>query len=332
MDVKLFSVLILLFGTTFVFSQNPAPVLTDNTSGKREETAQVGEVRGTIKRKAVFLPKPPFPREALEAGADGAVRVEVTLNAAGEIVAAKAVSGHPLLFRTAEETARKSRFRSVETADPNLLETGVIVYNFSIEKMSWLRIGYDLAAIQKAPTLRGLNVGRIVKTFAPEWSEEHEMLAKLAEMRRVEVESGGGYDSQTILVRKISPNGTLRPSLKAEMLVKAPKLNPPTPERIALAQNLAASLMSRLAGDEANSWRFNAGVDLLKALETARNPNDNRNAAEILRRSLDGAPAAIPAETLGALGKLIEIFESGNRTVDSRTEISRQLGIVFADK
>jgi TonB family protein len=336
MNLKVFSFLLLILGAGSVFSQNPAPVLKDGTLGAPDETYKVDDVRGNIKRRAIYLPKPPYPREALEAGADGAVKVEVVLDREGKVVSAKAISGHPLLQTAAEETARKTMFRRSEAADPNAAETGVIVYNFAIEKMSWLKIGYDLAVIQKIPTLRPLLVPRIAKAFQPDWTGELEMLGKLAEMRRAEVEAENGSvtDDKPVLIQKPvqTTNSTTQISRKTELRVQIPIPNPPTPERIALAQNLTASLASRLGGDEANLWRFNTGVNLARALGVFRIPNEGRNAAQILRQALETAPGGISVETLTALKNLVEIFEGERRTVETPNEIGRNMGVLFGTK
>ena len=334
MNLKILSLVLLILGAGSVFSQTPAPVLTDSTAGKPDETYKVEEVRGNVKRRAVYLPKPPYPREALEAGADGEVKVEVVLGADGRVISAKAISGHPLLYNTAEETARKTVFRRSETADPNATETGVIVYIFAIQKTGWLRIGYDLTAIQKIPTLRGLITPRIAKAFQPEWTGELEMLGKLAEMRRVEIEANNSPDNKPVFVRRptATPNGPLPNTVKSEIRIQVPIPNPPTPERVALAQNLSVSLQSRLASDESSLWKFNTGINLARALEVSRVPNEGRNAAQIIRQSLETAPADTPAESLTALKNLIEIFESERRTIETRTEIGKHLVILLNSK
>ncbi len=328
MNFKIFILSLFLLGAVNVFAQ--PPLIKDDTTEKPEEVYSVGEVRGTIRRKAVFLPKPRYPREALEAGADGIVRVEVAIDADGSVVSAKAASGNPLLLAVSVETALKTKFRRAETADAN--ETGFITYNFVLEKATWLRIGYDLAVIQKAPTLRPFIVPRIAKAFQPEWTVELETLGKLAEMRRIEIETQDALptDDKPVFVRKSVPTSMGRAEVRAQILI--PKMNPPTTERIALAQNLTAALQSRLAGDEASLWKLNLGANLFNAFALTRNPNESRNAALILRQSLDSAPANTPAETLAALRELIGIFESGRRTVETLNEIGKAMSVLFRIK
>jgi TonB family protein len=54
-----------------------------------------------------------YPPIALAAGARGEVIIDVKVNAAGEVVAAKFSSGHPLLKKICEEAAAKWKFSSL---------------------------------------------------------------------------------------------------------------------------------------------------------------------------------------------------------------------------
>jgi TonB family protein len=333
MKLKIFAISIFLFGTLNVSAQSPSPVLKDNSAGDQEAVYQIGDIRGTVKRKAVYLAKPPYPREALEAGADGAVRVEVTIDAEGTVVSAKATAGHPLLYQTAEETARKSKFRRSDAPAPSAAETGTIVYNFAIEKAGWLRIGYDLSVIQKAPSLRPFLVPRAAKAFSPDWTGEHELLGKIAEMRRIEMETLPAMPDRPVLVRQPAPTGAATPQNEVRGQFFVPVPNPPTPERIALAQNLISLLQSRLASDEASLWRFNLGVNLAKAFEFSRNPNNYAGAAALLRQTLDGAPPGTHAETLDALRTMIRTIENGWRPTDSAgDEYRKAVALIFRTK
>ena len=332
MNFKLWTILFWLcvFSVENAFSQNSAPILLDNTNSE-QSAYKAGEVRGNIKRKAVLLPLPPFPREAFEAGADGIVKVEIQIDADGSVVAAKAISGNPLLFAAAEETARRTKFRRVETTEQDFKETGFLNYTFVIEKASWLKIGYDLAIIQKIPTLSYFNVPRTAKAFAPEWTGEIEMLGKLAEMRRVEMqtESTIPIPGKPVLVRVTTPNTAAQVG-RAE--IRSPPSEIPSGERIALSQNLTAALQSRLASSNSDLWRFNLGVNLAKSLELFRARNDGSTAAQVLRESAATAPPDFPAESLTALQNLIQIFELGRRKLETPDEIRKAVTIIFKDK
>lgn len=317
--IRLFLLTFFVFGAGNAFSQNGAPILRNN-SPESGDAYKVGEVRGTIKRKAVNLPKPTFPREAFEAGADGIVKVEITIDAEGNVVSAKAISGHPLLKNVSEEAARNTKFKSSETGEP---ETGILTYNFTIEKAGWLRIGFDLAVVQKDSTLRPFNFPRMAKSFETDWTNEAEMLGKLGEMRRFEIEMRGDTrrnDLPTLVSKNIVTNdGGFQRSGTAQIVL--PIRNQSSGEQIALSQNLIAAIQNRLVNDQSSLWKFNLGVNLIDTIESARNPNTRNDALIILRQFADNAPTDISAESLTALKDLINHFGKSEREARNGDEI-----------
>lgn len=80
---------------------------------------------GVLNGMAVSLPRPIYPPIARQMGASGQVRVQVSVDSNGNVVSARAVSGHPLLRSAAESAARQSKMRA-DAANT----TGQIVYNF----------------------------------------------------------------------------------------------------------------------------------------------------------------------------------------------------------
>jgi len=62
--------------------------------------------------------------------AAGRVMVQVTLDESGNVMSAKATSGHPLLRQSAEAAARQSRFNPIRVNNQAVAATGVLVYNF----------------------------------------------------------------------------------------------------------------------------------------------------------------------------------------------------------
>ena len=85
---------------------------------------------GVLNKKATFMPPAKYPEIAKAAGAEGPVTVRIVVDELGNVVEAKAVSGHPLLQSAAVAAARQARFT------PTLLEgepvrfSGALVYNF----------------------------------------------------------------------------------------------------------------------------------------------------------------------------------------------------------
>lgn len=94
-------------------TQRPASTPNRNVNG------------GVLNGMAVSLARPVYPPIAKQIGAGGEVRVQVAVDGNGNVVSARAVSGHPLLRSAAENAARQSRMKS-EAAN----STGQIIYNF----------------------------------------------------------------------------------------------------------------------------------------------------------------------------------------------------------
>jgi periplasmic protein TonB len=85
---------------------------------------------GVVNSKALSLPKPAYSAAAMAVNADGQVAVQVTIDENGNVVSAKAVSGHPLLRSSAEQAARRAKFSPTILSNQAVKATGVITYNF----------------------------------------------------------------------------------------------------------------------------------------------------------------------------------------------------------
>jgi len=91
-------------------------------------------------------------------------------------------------------------------------------------------------------------------------------------------------------------------------------------------------LQSRLGDDKLSLWQFNLGLDLNRAFQLFRNPNERASAAQIVRQSVANAPDAVSAEVKAALENLAVNFDKEKRTMDSDTEVARLLAFVLNDK
>lgn len=85
---------------------------------------------GVLNGKAVSLPKPAYPAIARQAHASGQVVVQVTIDENGNVISARAVSGHPLLQAVAVGAARQAKFSPTKLSGQPVKVTGVITYNF----------------------------------------------------------------------------------------------------------------------------------------------------------------------------------------------------------
>jgi TonB family protein len=84
--------------------------------------------------RAVVIPEPAYPAEAKAAKAKGEVAVEIKIDAAGNVVAAKAVSGPNELRRASETAAMLSKFAPTLAEGRAVRVAGAIVYDFVDEK------------------------------------------------------------------------------------------------------------------------------------------------------------------------------------------------------
>lgn len=80
--------------------------------------------------RALELPKPVYPAIARRAHASGEVQVQVLIDTDGTVIAASAVSGHPLLQAASVAAARGARFAPTMYNGEPVKVTGVITYQF----------------------------------------------------------------------------------------------------------------------------------------------------------------------------------------------------------
>ena len=85
---------------------------------------------GVVNGKAVSLPAPVYPAAARPVKATGAVNVKVVIDEEGNVIAASAISGHPLLRASAVGAAKQAVFQPTLLGGMPVKVTGIIVYNF----------------------------------------------------------------------------------------------------------------------------------------------------------------------------------------------------------
>jgi TonB family protein len=85
---------------------------------------------GVLNGKAITLPIPAYPQIARAARATGNVTVDVTIDEEGNVIAARAVSGHPLLQGASVEAARNAKFSPTKLSGQAVKVHGVLVYAF----------------------------------------------------------------------------------------------------------------------------------------------------------------------------------------------------------
>lgn len=108
-----------------------AAVITDGSIIRVDDPRQP-VAAGVLNGRAVSLPTPVYPREARESGASGNVTVQVTVDEQGNVISAKAVSGHALLQEAAVSAAREAKFKPMTVDGQPVKVSGVITYNFEL--------------------------------------------------------------------------------------------------------------------------------------------------------------------------------------------------------
>lgn len=87
---------------------------------------------GELSGRAVSLPAAKYPGPAKAVRATGPVAVRVTVDEEGNVISAKAVSGHPLLQSAAVAAAREARFEPALLDGRPVKLSGIITYNFAL--------------------------------------------------------------------------------------------------------------------------------------------------------------------------------------------------------
>ena len=86
-----------------------------------------------LKDQLISAPNPAYPPVAKAARAEGVVTVRVTVDEEGNVIAAQAVSGHPLLQSAAVEAARAAKFKPTVVDGQPVKVVGVVSYNFVLD-------------------------------------------------------------------------------------------------------------------------------------------------------------------------------------------------------
>jgi len=108
----------------------PEPPKIEAPVVKRPESVDVGSLSAV---NAVKMITPSYPAMAQKSRVEGKVVVEVVLDLEGNVVSAKAVSGHQLLRRAAEDAANRSKFHAATFNGQPIKGIGTITYSFNLK-------------------------------------------------------------------------------------------------------------------------------------------------------------------------------------------------------
>jgi TonB family protein len=85
---------------------------------------------GMLNGKAISLPKPVYPAEALKSRMSGQVQVKVVLDKSGNVVSAEAMFGPEVFRAAAVEAAKRARFKPIIIDGEAKKVFGIITYDF----------------------------------------------------------------------------------------------------------------------------------------------------------------------------------------------------------
>jgi len=297
---------------------------------------------GVLNGKATSLVKPVYPAAARAVRAEGAVNVQVTIDEEGNVIAASAVSGHPLLRAAAVEAARASKFSPTLLSGQSVKVTGVIVYNFyaggtmakddlppvkSVSMTaSWLQAGQTLSALDKTTTLKYFEPSSLNYIIPAGWTAEREQIQRLEELKKAEMEMPQSDSiKERVVDQSTMTDANKKPVKTSTIIVAAPSERKVSSEVSAISQSLISSIQGRLASNEMDLWNFNLGVNINKALLNAdsRDAQKRIEGAKILRDFANSAPSTVTAETIGNIIKIADLAEKGIFSSQEVVEVTR---------
>ena len=107
---------------------------TDGPEENKIDPTKRGPISGgVLNGKATNLPKPEYPAEARAAKAAGTVVIQVVIDEYGNVISARAVSGHPLLQQVCVNAANQAKFSPTSLMGEPVKVSGVITYNFVLQ-------------------------------------------------------------------------------------------------------------------------------------------------------------------------------------------------------
>lgn len=92
----------------------------------------IQKASGVLVTSAIKRVDPEYPSLAKAANVSGTVLVEITIDETGNVISARAVSGHPLLKAAAVDAARQWQFSPTTLSGEPVRVAGTLVFNFAL--------------------------------------------------------------------------------------------------------------------------------------------------------------------------------------------------------
>ncbi len=315
-------------------------VFTDSPNGSGQSSGIKTISGGVVNGKALSLPAPTFPLAAKLVRAGGAVAVQVLIDEEGNVLSAKAVSGHPILRSVSEQAALKSKFK------PTLLEgnpvkvSGIISYVYNIP-MSFIEVGYELARVEKSVANANTFPAFRIEHYLPkDWIQEREDVKKIGDYFKAkefektapppETEESKSVEeekqSSSADIVKTAPVGvSTLPRISATSsgssrsgsptMIDFKTFNPGE-----FSQNLQPKIQNRLSSDEKNLWYFNLGKILGNISAEIEDVEKMQKNAADLKQLVENTPLNVAPQLKEVIAAISEV--SGQMlSTEQKTEL-----------
>lgn len=110
----------------------PPPPAVKKEEPKPEPPKVIRKSGGVLQGSATQRIEPSYPPLAKTARVSGSVVVEVTVDESGNVISARAISGHPLLVDAAVNAARRWKFTPTQLSGQAVKVIGTITFNFNL--------------------------------------------------------------------------------------------------------------------------------------------------------------------------------------------------------
>jgi len=268
----------------------------DGTAGPPKIVRKSG---GVLQGSAIRRVEPAYPPLAKAARISGSVVVEVTVDEEGNVFAARAISGHPLLKDVAVEAARGWQFAPTSLSGVRVKVIGTLTFNFHFDYSKDIEaVKEQLAAEPNAPQLheklaRLYNADRQHEKAIKEYNralklggDSAEVLFGLGEAYQAAGRFGEATDAYKRALR-INPPVELAETINLRLGESYLKQND--------NENALESFKQAVAANPASSAaHFQLGLTYLKLGDKQSAMNEyttlkglNSMEAELLRRSLE---------------------------------------------
>ena len=302
---------ILLFGFSIISAQTPT---------EKPKTIS----GGVLNFKAIRLVKPSsYPATAVAVRASGVVNVQVTIDEAGNVISADAVSGHPLLREVSEKAARESKFSPTLLQGQPVKVTGIIIYNFVLS-VAWVQMGYELSLAEKSLSLNTSQTSSIAKSFPASWNEEREDLNNLntylaeksaKEKSQSKQPESTGVDTADNATPIQGTSGIRTTILGADATYQLDTYS------IEILKKSRSKIENRLNADKNKLWYFKVGESLGKIIAEIDDETKTRANAQELNQHTFGVPSNVSDLFVVNIKNIVEISKQNISNSDKKEKM-----------